>query len=177
MFSYSGLKYASVHEQNMCGCVCVCVTFYLVLLALSADLSQALECECEKHALAVSLSSASQPGTHTHTHTPKHTHTSIHIYMLTRCVNQTSTHTLTHTYSSLHLMSVLADPCQLWLRSCSDVLLWTDSLLLHWTLLSLAAIRGSVFPTSNLMNQDCWKLRGDLPKLSPWVCGVKLMRI
>lgn len=59
MFSYSGLKYASVHEQNVCVCACVFVCYYLVLLALSADLSQALECECEKHALVVSLTSVS----------------------------------------------------------------------------------------------------------------------
>lgn len=79
MLSFSGLKYAPVHEQNTCVCnacvcVCVCDTFYLALLALSADLSQALECECEKHALAVSLSSASQPGAHTYTHTLIDTH-------------------------------------------------------------------------------------------------------
>lgn len=40
--------------------------------------------------------------------------------------------------------------------------------------LLLSRYRGPLSPTSNLMNLDCWKPQGDLPKLSPWVCWEQL---
>lgn len=92
-----------------------------------------------------------------------HTHTFIYAYMLCVCVCDSHMHT--QTFSSLHLMSVLADPCQLWLRSCSDVLLWTDSLLLHWTHSSLAAIRGCRSPHQQLNEPRLLEAVGGLAKI------------